>query len=254
MLIKTVIAFLFTACLWSISTAQGQEVIYLKNGEKIKAEVIKYSDKGNFTIQYKNGEVSVVKAEDIEFVSFLGDLEEERIIENVPKSRDTKNPSTIYYNIGLMGLYSSVDREISFEDYAISGGLTFSLGKQLSEYFGAGVELGYISYNYADDIELFSLGIELKAKLNDKKVSPFIVASGGYGFGSSNNNFINIDGGYFVHPAIGLILKTERKERFSLDLGYRFQDASYRIFTFNGNERFAEVLYKKFTARFSLAF
>ena len=92
----------------------------------------------------------------------------------------------------------------------------------------AGITAGVDIYQ---EMTLLPVSVGLKYNpLNNLPLSPYISMNAGYGFdwlqGQSDNT--KYDGGYVLHPSLGVRIKTKSSTRVSLGLGFRQQRAVIR--------------------------
>lgn len=118
----------------------------------------------------------------------------------------------------------------------VTPSITITNGYRFNKQWAAGAGVGFEIFDH----NLFPLFAELRYTLWDNKISPFVVAKGGYSFGSfktrhydhlylSSNPFYINDanvrhyGGVMVHPEIGVKVPLSENSDFLFTVAYRYQ-------------------------------
>jgi len=92
----------------------------------------------------------------------------------------------------------------------------------------AGITAGVDIYQ---DMTILPISAGLKWNpLNHRAVSPYISFNAGYGFNwlQRQNDDTKYDGGYILHPSLGMRIKTKNATRIFMGFGYRQQRAVIR--------------------------
>lgn len=136
-------------------------------------------------------------------------------------------------------------------------GLHSLTGFQFNRLLGAGIGLGFDTFNPEAGENVASVYGELQSFLTKTKTSPFVSFGAGYGFAFRNrNNFITkAEGGLRFHPAVGVRLGADKDLNLLLDVGYIFQTATYtREFDFFDQTEVRKVDFRRFTLRLGAMF
>jgi len=240
---------LLILCMLMFQVAYSQEYIRLESGETVVGQVVEFGENGYVLIQASNGEIIAIPSRKVVMISSKKkeiEIEKRKELEIIPKYKPTN------LIISGAGLYSASSGN-QFDGPNMSGGFSTIVGHTFDPRFMLGLEMAIYSYDYENKIDLFSVGLDIRGSLTDKKFRPMYAISSGLGFGLRNNSIIDVDGGMFIHPAIGLMMSTYNPISFSADIGYRFQSASFTVLNFGG-ERMGEAEYKKLVLRFSAYF
>lgn len=136
-------------------------------------------------------------------------------------------------------------------------GLHTLTGFQFNRMLGAGIGLGFDTFNPEAGENVASVYGELQSFLTKTKTAPFVSFGAGYGFAFRNrNNFITkAEGGLRFHPAVGVRLGADKDLNLLLDVGYIFQTATYtREFDFIDQTEVRKVDFRRFTLRLGAMF
>jgi len=136
-------------------------------------------------------------------------------------------------------------------------GLHSLTGFQFSRMLGAGIGLGFDTFNPEAGENVASVYGEAQSFLTKTKTAPFVSFGAGYGFAFRNrNNFITkAEGGLRLHPAVGVRLGADKDLNLLLDVGYIFQTATYtREFDFFDQTEVRKVDFRRFTLRLGAMF
>ena len=134
----------------------------------------------------------------------------------------TKAQNFPYVNHSEVGILSATGRAPSFT------GQTFHGVKIQKWKLEAGISAGVDIYQ---EMTLLPMSVGFKWNpLNKLPVSPYISFNAGYGFDwlQRQSNDTKYDGGYVLHPSLGIRIKTKSSTNVYLGLGFRQQRAVIR--------------------------
>lgn len=125
---------------------------------------------------------------------------------------------------------------------------------QFSRWLGLGAGLSWDRY-YPERYEnLLTPELSYRGYLLPGRLSPYISLRGGYGFAlkATGAGIAAARGAIMWHPAVGLRLGGYGAGSLSLDVGYRFQSATYYGFADDPNFRQRDVDYRRVVIRLGL--
>ncbi len=188
-------------CAFATMGQKLQDVIYMKNDNILRGEIIERQLNGIVKIRTTDRNILVLNESEIERIS-----KEELVYQSVNSDRKFKGIA----EYGVMpGLGSN---KLDMEKLSIIG--TF----QLSPYFSLGAGSGLRAVHSYD--MLMPLFIDLRTYLPRGKLVPYLALGAGYAF-NINQDF-NPEG-YFINPEVGLMLKVINRFAVHLGLGYNAQ-------------------------------
>lgn len=227
---------LFTLLLFvgiSLSAQYLPEIVYLKNGNLIRGEIVQIIPDKSIEIRSKDGKVYVYNMSEV--------LSIEKNKSDRPSKRN--NDRRVYSNNAEESpesAYYSSDRYSFSDSYSLREGyrgmfdLGYSLsvdvaqlnriefstshGYQFNPYLFLGVG-GGLSFFYDGDVEStvsFPIFINPRIDFNTGKVSPFIDLKGGYTFGE----YVK---GLYISPSIGARIAVSDKAAVNFSMGYTLQ-------------------------------
>jgi hypothetical protein len=200
-----------------------QDVVYLKNGSKIKGLIIEQIPSVSLKIETTDGSVFVFKMEEIEKMT------KEATQVQVEKITSNNNIQT---GDGLKTGYKGIIElgyQIGVGDYGMDRlKLNFINGYQFNPNISLGFGLGLRYYEdkyYIDDNDvLFPIFTDFRVNFTDNKISPFVSAGIGYSFKSEDFDGV----GFLLNPTVGVSFMVSKKSALNVSLGYELQRyASY---------------------------
>lgn len=156
-----------------------------------------------------------------------------------------------------ISIFNPTFEEQTSEMSAIGFNVQHIVGYQFNRMIGTGVGVSYDAYDLEDGESILTLFGHYRAYLSKKIVAPFAAVSAGYGFALTNDDqgVTEADGGWMLHPEIGLRLGATNKANFTVGIGYRLQNAYYvQERPFNGNIEYRDVRYQRFLFTLGLLF
>ncbi len=232
--IYTKITFLLTFIFLS-GTVWGQrdvpKTLYLKDGSFVLGSLV-----GKSTTEY------IWQLSDGTQIKFPKEL-----------VRDVKEPKKgfQYFDRGKMrrtkGFYGRIlagaflekkIAEYSSVDHAPSVNMT--VGYKLHSKLSVGIGTGFDRYVQGPPI--IPLYLDLSGDVFNKAITPYYKLSVGFGFDTPTkeqkvNTNVNYDGGFLVHPSLGVKFYTRSNVAWIFDFGYRFQRYDRQIIWDDNPER-----------------
>lgn len=250
-----------------------KDVIYLKDGTAYWGSIVTEEAGRRVFIRLSGGDIIVVKHENIEkiekgVISPVSDASISAEADNKhQKAAKKRQPGQSTpagkktYAFKEKGLYSATSLGANFADGGIENvvGLGFhhSSGYQINRMIGVGLGFGLDAYSLNRSEMVLPVFAEARGYLSKKKIAPYYALSTGYGFALRNvsQSITEARGGWMIHPAIGIRLGADKGLNTTLDLGYRFQEASFvRTFLFNGETEVRDVTYRRLMLRMGILF
>ena len=248
----TLLALLLALCFQLPLSAQPTEktadMLYLNSGKPLVGKILRYEQGKAVTILLENGEQRVVD-----------DWEVKKIVQgvSVEGGRQVRqkmvDPSADFgwYHQGHLRFAPGTNE---FNEAIL--GIGFELGSGYrGKHLGFGLGIGADSYGRQGETVLPVSG-ELLGYLPTRKGNElYLSAAGGYGFAfkQESASITDAEGGPMWHPAIGIQRRTrEDGLNVRLDLGVRFQRASFTQEWFNGDIETRDILYRRVVLRFGV--
>jgi len=238
------------------------DVVHLKDGSVLKGLIVNYQQGGALTFQLQNGETITIQ--DVEIARIVQDVREPKAgsydeLMNKKAKVKPKEPQVYafkergFYNAMMLG---SLNTRAANE---FRMGLSFHnvSGFQFSRWFGIGLGLGVETYGTDDDEVIYPVFAEFRGYLSKKIKAPYYTLGAGYGFMATNEKeFITeAEGGWMIHPAVGIRFSAKKNTNLMADIGYKFQKAHFRReFSFSGDIEVRNVLYQRLIIRVGLLF
>ena len=227
------------------STA-SEVIIHLKSGTKVKGEVA----------EWKYGEYIIIN---MPWGSRM-ELPENQIKKIIQVGTNISND--VSYNFKEKGFYFSAKGQVitGNEGNRAKGvygfGLSVSGGHRIHRLLGIGGGIGFDKYIWDSAEELIPLFAEISGYLTPSHTSIFYNIQTGYSFAQSDNDYLLLDakGGFMIYPSIGIRFGKE-VTKFTLDVGYKFQNAqfTYRDIWTATTRSEQDVLFKRLCIRFGIS-
>lgn len=212
-----------------------EDVIYFKNGEIIRGEIIERDGEDTFKIETHCRNVVLVKNEEIQKITR----------EQIPSRQYYK--STGYINrTGIDILSGQGSNSVSFQTVN---------GYRFTPLLSAGLGIGYTPYS--DPLDLIPLFIEIRYQLIHAQNSPFVFLKTGHGFSILSDEESSVDrhgGGYTLNPGIGIRIDTGNGYGWYFNAGYNIDHASFEQDIGGGQVLETELTYKRLHFGFGLSF
>lgn len=130
-------------------------------------------------------------------------------------------------------------------------------GWQFNRWQGVGGGVSADAYQMERGEILLNALAQYRAYFTRRKVGLYGVLDAGYGFAFRNERqgISEARGGFLLHPAVGLRLGARKDYNFTVDLGYRFQQARYtQTLPFSGDTEVRELFYKRLSLRVGIVY
>lgn len=213
---------------------QTEDVIYFRNGDILRGEIIEQMEKGTLRIRTACRNV---------FVVFPDEVEEIRR-ENLPEKRYYKRSGYLNRS-GLDLLPGGSGTAVRFQ---------MVNGYRFSSRLSAGIGVGFIMYD--DPQNLLPLFAELKFRFFEANSTPFAYLRSGYGFSVWSDENMEAEshrGGFMLNPGVGLQFDTVDRFGFYFTAGYNLDNSSFEQ-EMNGRILVEDIAYRRLLFGFGLTF
>jgi len=260
------LSLLFTFCLLSLllfAQTSKKDAIYLKNGSIYKGEILKYEQGSSLTLKIGDDQVIVIEEADIDRIvqgqPNTENLDIEDEVEFIPEVIEKEKIEFDYktegwYNTTYIAFFAGNDgnEDNGNGDFKLGSGLENVLGKQFSPLLGLGLGIGLDNYSRRGET-ILPVFAELRGYLL-KNGQLYYSLGAGYGFAFKRESFgiRDANGGYMLHPAIGLRLGTPDGTNVNIDLGYKVQKAFFREELLDGDIDERNILFQRLALRVGL--
>lgn len=259
--------------------------VELKDGSRYEGEIVGYDTNSGLQLEMKNGTTLTFSDSEVErvFYDLPKNLErtlasQDEVEEVMKKGEDPPAPRPKpVYEFREEGVFNTTSFSFSFGSReqsnqiidpffpeprsttrsTIGFNIQHITGYQFSRMLGLGIGASYDAYDLEDGESIFSLFAHYRGYLTQKNIAPFIALSGGYGFALRNEDqgVTEAEGGWMLHPEIGLRLGAAPRANFTFSLGYRMQEAYYvQEFQFSGNIEYRDLVYRRMLFSLGLVF
>ena len=245
---KTIVLFvklvflLVLVCSLSVSSfAQKHiDVIKLKNGNVLKGKIVRQVP-GKF-VELKTTDKNFWKfdMEDIAEIRFESKRKPKFVSDTIPEINKGG-----YFDV-RMGVLAGNNNNQNDAPFSLLGSANFFFTKRISVGVGAG-------YEAFEEAQLPVFG-ELKCHGKIKGLHTYVFCQSGYSFSlddRENGNYYyyvgdksDTEGGWLINPGVGFVFGNRLSPRFSLNIGYRFQEIKHKWY--NQNRDDTEYLKEEF--------
>ena len=222
--------------------------VYLKKGMIIHGKIIKVSPGESITIQNNHGDTVFIRDSQIKKYQVADPTVVAIDIKSTYDFRETG-----FYQASTFGVILNT---VSVKDGGLVGfEMTAAAGYLTSRLFGLGAGIGADFYHRGAGEMIFPLFLEMRGYLMQQPSSPYYVVRTGYGFAFKNEDLgiSAANGGWMLNPAIGWRMGDGRGLKMTMDLGFKFQKATFD-YRSGGERSTAELLYKRLNLRLGFLF
>ena len=210
---KLLMMVLFLLLAQNLRAQDYEDVLLMKDGGITRGIILERIPGKPIKIQVGFKKILLIPLEEIEKISR----------ERVESNGSPYSPEGIVQK----GYCSQLD--IGFERGPSQSGLdrlhvSLMNGYRFNPIFALGGGLGLRYYSTARDL-VIPVFASLKFNFLNRRVSPFLMVSGGYSFDSSNEDEkVRFEGiGYMLNPAAGVNIIVKNKSYIGLGIGYEWQ-------------------------------
>lgn len=232
-----ILAFLFAIAQWSFSQTNLQEVVYLKNGSRIKGVIIEQIPNVSLKIQTADGSLFVCEMDDVEKIT------KEATTRPIRQSSSRNRSESGYKTRGYKG-FVDLGYTAGVGDYAIGRfELTTSHGFQFNPYLFLGGGTGFQIYHEADVVTM-PIFVDFRANFTKGSIVPFAGVKAGYSAQLTDDGGV----GFYCAPSVGVKFMVNRRMALNLTAGYTVQmiDIGYsdNYYNYSGSVNMGGVSFK----------
>lgn len=265
---KSIIIFTLTYLL-SFHIAHSQEIditeyaevhalIILNSGDLIDGYIIEWSSDEKIKLKLDGiSDILTIEQSEIKKIYPKSDFNDEDLNTIInkglkPKASYNFNDQGIYYSARVQMI---VPNDGDRANGVFGFGMSVSAGHKFSRLFSLGAGFGYDQYIWNSGEELIPVFAEVSGYITPTNTSLYYNLQTGYSFALSDDQYgiTEATGGLMVYPAIGIRFGKEI-QKFSLDVGYKFQKANYTYRDIWTSTTFHDqsLHYKRMSVRFSI--
>ncbi|MEM0993578.1 MAG: hypothetical protein AAGI49_11140 [Bacteroidota bacterium] len=232
------------------------DVVYLKDGSIFRGSILKYYPNATLKMELLSGAKVRFDAKNI--------LRIEQGIAALEKVAQQPKPSKVkaFKDEGFehMAALSFLNGTTPWNsDYILGLGLNYVVSYKFNPKYSLGIGSGVDYYYLAQREMVVPIFVAAKRSFPWKNsLQPFLTLSGGYGIGikSEAQNVSDAEGGWMLHPAVGLEFGSSKDYHWQLDLGVRMQSANFTFDSpWNARETtMHEMTFKRFAVRLGFVF
>lgn len=236
------------------------DVVYLKDGSVLKGKIQEYKQDEYLVILLTSGTKLTVWEEEINRIRQQLPGEELPIGSSAQSRKEKRKARRNTYAFQEKGWYNvtylaSYNGRVEGE-YEMGLGIQNTFGYQFNRFFGLGVGISLDAQSLDGSETLYPVFVEFRGYFTKTVKAPYYSLSGGYSFAFKNKNqdIAEAEGGYLIHPAIGYRLGADAETNVLIDIGYRFQKASFTREVPFDDKLVKQVDYRRFSIRLGLIF
>ncbi len=246
-------AFLLAFTLCAYAQKKAEDVVYMKNGDTYKGEIVRYVQGDKMQFRQTDGNEIELMEKDIRKI--VQGTEYEAVVEgstavaskNTPVKLRTKG---IYNTTSLLFALGSSDAN----GIALGAGLGNVTGYMLATWLGAGIGIGVDNYARRGET-IYPVFGELRTYFPSKTTRSFYTTlAGGYGFAFKRESLdiVEAEGGLLIYPAIGIRLSSLEGLDVNIDFGFKYQEATFTRQLSGGDVELRNLTYQRFVLRAGL--
>jgi hypothetical protein len=229
-IVKILMLFFLMITNYLISQNNYEEVVYLKNGSVIRGIIIEQVPNQSVKIQTKDRNIFFFKFDDIEKITKeINSVSSSSQSDNLPIKTEQKKRNFINYT--EINFASGIGEIEPFEynyitknnDY--SYGIKTSCGYQVSNHFYLGASIGIDRHKV---IKTIPLGIELRYRVVNEKISPMFNANFGYALKAGY-----LKGGVVINTQVGIRTRISKNLAYLFNIGYKWQVQEVIFYMYN---------------------
>lgn len=220
--------------------------VYMKDGSIFSGQLIKYELNKSLELKVSSDVILRIPSEQIEKI-----IQEKPIINLRPAFKSDFKGFYNATNFYLLEGFLAGNRSSGL-------GILNTFGYQWKYWLGTGLGVAYDNYDLNNRLASMPIFVDIRGQFTRDQVAPFYNLQTGYSIGikDEDENITQSEGGFFIHPALGVIFNSRNaKNAYTLDIGYRFQQYSYRQMSpWNRDFDDFRITYKRFSFRVGILF
>ncbi len=211
--------FLALICFTAFSQKNMDDVVYLKNGSKVKGTIIQLYPDSIVQIKQLDGSMWFFLMKDISLIAKEDNIKPRHLI------TDGKG-FQLGVEAGFLIGTGGVEKNSPFGIHAIGS-------YRIIPNFAAGLGAGLEFLNHT----LLPIYIDMRYYMNKKFYSPYLFVQGGVilpldkEYNIEWNTTYKAKPGYMINPGIGILFPMNEKTALSISFSYRYNEFSYERIT-----------------------
>ncbi len=275
----TLLAVLLLLSLHSLTAQQTApeyiDVVSLRGGDLIEGTVIEYVHNKRVVVVLNDGSLKEIAGEDVRRVNFR--LDKGRL-NNIRRNRQrqastaqpeevaeitTFRPTRSFFHqvTGAINTGRTTNSRFGGISTTIGGSFAYHLVKEVKFLkVGGGVDISLMSDARNENVLAATAFAESAFSINGGRVRPLVRFEAGpsipFGSAASDNEIIDRNLSFLLHPSVGLELMPPNGGWgiLTFDIGYRFLDSKFTVITPNLDELERVVNYRRLVIRGGLRF
>ncbi len=241
---------LYTNWSWAQSNYDPYYAVILKDSSVIRGRLLNYEYGEKVIVRLGSGRILNIEAYHLDRIMPYRDY----------KAKYRKRKPARSYSFRERGWFGDVAVATyhggTLGEPVLGGGVSGVIGLRWNRWLETGIGVGYERYTLNDFFRVVPVFARIRGYMLTRKVSPFYQLEAGYGKSLKKRSEAIIEGGggALVHPSIGLRLGGSSGLNTYLDLGYRFQWASYTQEEVWDAVTKQDLVFQRLTFRFGLVF
>ncbi|WP_353483770.1 hypothetical protein [Haliscomenobacter sp.] len=219
---------LISSSLWAQDASPAKkgtkDMVVLKSGEKIQGEILKYEQNKELVLRTTEGIEMAIPAEKVD--KFFSGTRASLVKRLSMPQKPFLKAGSFYNNFALFVPFGAETIANSHTGF----GFEYSAGVQLNSRLGVGLGTGINLMIGAD--RLVPVVAELRYYNNAaRRHRAYVLLDGGYSIGwaaDNTNDAYSVNGGFRIHPALGVVWNKAGNTHFSTELGFLHQRASIK--------------------------
>ncbi|MEO8069208.1 MAG: hypothetical protein ABI599_16030 [Flavobacteriales bacterium] len=224
--LMAVVPFLFVLPAFVLAQENMEDVIYLKNGSVIHGVIIEQVPNVSLKIQTADRNVFVFRIEEVDKITkepLAGKAKPSGRSETAASFSNEELKQRGYSAIAELNMgigYNGFGEKSSFGVQVING---YQVNPNLFAGIGIGLNQHFSGVAFAP------IFLDVRVNFLRQRVSPFIDLAGGWAIGLTDDD----EGGVYANPSLGVKFFVSRRTALQLSLGFRYQEGTERIETWN---------------------
>ena len=242
----------------SAPAQQSEDLIIMKNGNSYTGRIIKYQQGEELLLQQEDGTKITLADEGIDKIIQRVEIitpPDSKVFPSRPGPKPFVKPIT-------RGLYHITQLSFAMGDgsdngVAVGAGISTIIGRQFSPRFGLGFGIGFDNYaRRGETIYPVFLNMHSYLPFDKKPNAYYLTLNAGYGFAFKREKIgiTEAEGGWMALAAFGYRTHTKEGVEINIDVGPKFQKASFSRFLINGDLEVRDVLFKRLIFRAGITF
>ncbi|MBK9015091.1 MAG: hypothetical protein IPM82_14045 [Saprospiraceae bacterium] len=255
-LFNLLLLLLVAICNPASAQAPSKDVVTMKDGKILTGKILQYSPGHTLRLEQSDGQIMELLDADIAKIQQGIELptDEKR---QLPTKKPASLPKAKTHGLYTASMLSFAAGNSGGEGLSLGAGFSQVFGYQLNQFLGVGAGFGIDNYSRRGET-VYPLFGEVRSFLPSKKKSGnfYALAAGGYSlaFARKRLEITKAEGGPMGHLAIGYRDRTIEGLDINLDIGPKFQRASFNRTLHNGDLEERKIDFRRIFIRVGIGF